>query len=334
MKKRYQVFVSSTFVDLLQERQSVFEVLLQLNCIPAGMESFPALDIEQFEFIKNVIDECDFYIVILGGRYGSLASDGISYTEKEYDYAVAKGIKVIALLHRNPGNITSNKTELEPEARQRLGAFRQKLEKGRLVQHWESAADLKAQVAVAITQTIERYPGIGWVRANDVSALQKQNEELAAAVTDLKATPQGAKVDERAELIVRLRYNKTTAFRFQELHCYELLATIENTGGKMAQFFKVEVEMPKIVSGWPGPSPPARLAAPNKLVDESTRAPLYPGEVRVLNNISGWPYHMTHDIFYKFHERGWPTVVIQIFQEVGMPVIHDCSFEDERFQNF
>lgn len=44
MDKRYQVFVSSTFEDLQEERREVMQALLSLNCIPTGMELFPAAD--------------------------------------------------------------------------------------------------------------------------------------------------------------------------------------------------------------------------------------------------------------------------------------------------
>src|SRR6185295_5102911 len=63
MKKRYQVFVSSTFVDLQEERNEVMQALLELDCIPAGMELFPASNDDQWTLIKNVIDDCDYYIV-------------------------------------------------------------------------------------------------------------------------------------------------------------------------------------------------------------------------------------------------------------------------------
>ena len=99
MERRYQVFVSSTYEDLREERQSVIQVLLELDCIPAGMELFPAATEEQWEFIKGVIDECDYYIVIVGGRYGSTDKAGLSYTEKEYDYAVDRGKPVIGFYH-------------------------------------------------------------------------------------------------------------------------------------------------------------------------------------------------------------------------------------------
>lgn len=53
MEKRYQVFVSSTFADLKEERRHVIQALMEMDCIPAGMELFPATDEEQWEFIKK-----------------------------------------------------------------------------------------------------------------------------------------------------------------------------------------------------------------------------------------------------------------------------------------
>ena len=79
MDKRYQVFISSTYADLREERSKVMQTIMSLNCIPAGMELFPASNAELFEFIKRIIDDCDYYILIVWGRYGSLSEDGISY---------------------------------------------------------------------------------------------------------------------------------------------------------------------------------------------------------------------------------------------------------------
>jgi len=100
MEKRYQVFISSTFQDLQNARQEVSQALLRADCFPAGMELFPAADEEQFEFIKTVIDQSDYYIIISAGRYGSIHPETkLSYTEMEYDYAVEIGIPIIRLLH-------------------------------------------------------------------------------------------------------------------------------------------------------------------------------------------------------------------------------------------
>ena len=70
MEKKYQVFVSSTYEDLQEERREVMQALLELDCIPCGMEFFPAANEDQWTLIKNVIDDCDYYLVIVGGRYG------------------------------------------------------------------------------------------------------------------------------------------------------------------------------------------------------------------------------------------------------------------------
>src|SRR5947209_7845098 len=110
MEKRYQVFVSSTYEDLREERQEVMQALLELDCIPAGMELFPAADEDQWTLIKKVIDDCDYYLVIIGGRYGSIGSDGKSYTQMEYEYALTKQKHAIAFLHENPGDIPASKT--------------------------------------------------------------------------------------------------------------------------------------------------------------------------------------------------------------------------------
>jgi len=44
MEKRYQIFISSTFVDLEEERSKVMEIILNKDYFPACMELFPAMD--------------------------------------------------------------------------------------------------------------------------------------------------------------------------------------------------------------------------------------------------------------------------------------------------
>ena len=187
MDKRYQVFVSSTYADLKEERQKVIQTLMEMDCIPSGMELFPAMDEEQWIFIKKIIDDCDYYLLIIGARYGSLAEDGISYTEKEYDYAIEKGLKVIALIHGDPDSLPVNKTDKDSELAKKLSAFVEKVKKGRLVRFWKTADELQGLVAVNLSKTIKAYPAIGWVRANtigssellnEINILRKENEEL------------------------------------------------------------------------------------------------------------------------------------------------------------
>lgn len=116
MDKKYQVFVSSTYEDLKEERKTVIEALLQMNCFPVGMEFFNAADDSQWDVITSLIDECDYYVLIVAGRYGSVEeSSGISYTQKEYEYAVKKNVPVISFVHKDVNQLPSGKVEHEPD---------------------------------------------------------------------------------------------------------------------------------------------------------------------------------------------------------------------------
>jgi hypothetical protein len=130
MDKRYQVFIGSTYTDLKEERRVAIQTVIDLGCIPAGMELFPAADEQQLAYIKRVIDDCDYYLLIIGGRYGSVTAEGISYTEQEYDYAVSQGLKVIAFIHENPDEISYGKSEHDPVLRERLEKFKKRLVPG------------------------------------------------------------------------------------------------------------------------------------------------------------------------------------------------------------
>lgn len=165
MDKRYQVFVSSTFTDLIEERQNVIEALIKLRCLPAGMEFFPGSGSDKWEYIKKVIDDCDYYLLIIGGRYGSTDSAGISYTEKEYDYAIEKGLEPIVFIHDTPNKIPLEKSELDPYLRERLQTFCKKAKTG-LVNFWNKPEDLIGLTAINVGHIIRERPAIGWIKSN------------------------------------------------------------------------------------------------------------------------------------------------------------------------
>jgi len=177
--KRYQVFISSTYVDLKDERQAVIKAVLELDHMPAGMELFPAIDDAAWDLIKSIIDASDYYVLIVGGRYGSEHDDGLSFTEKEYDYACERKKRVIALLHGEPDSIPRGKTDGEDKKWAKLTAFRSKVSKRHTCQYWTSAQDLKSGLIVSLTSTIKRHPAIGWVRADAVPAGATVEEVLS-----------------------------------------------------------------------------------------------------------------------------------------------------------
>jgi len=197
MDKRFQVFVSSTYEDLQSERQEVMQALLELDCIPAGMELFPAANDSQWNFIKRIIGDCDYYVVIVAGRYGSLSPSGVGYTEMEYRYAEEIAKPTIAFLHRDPEQLPAKKTERSPEGQRRLQQFRGYVEQ-KLCKHWSSATELGSVVSRSLVQLIKANPGIGWVRGSDVgdpaesARLRTRIEELEMELAALASTgPKG-----------------------------------------------------------------------------------------------------------------------------------------------
>lgn len=196
MDKKYQIFISSTFADLVEERQSVSRAILDMGHIPAGMEMFPAADVEQLTYIKKVIDECDYYVLIIGARYGSLDENGVSYTEREFQYAVDTGKTVLAFLHRDSDKIPQGKTDKDDSKRQKLQVFIQTVSTGRLVQFWESPVELRANAIVSLTKAFSENPQTGWVRADkiasastmaDIINYRKENDTLRTEMEEIKS---------------------------------------------------------------------------------------------------------------------------------------------------
>lgn len=179
MNKKYTVFLSSTYDDLREERREVIQSLLELDCIPCSMETFPADDDEQFEFIKSVIDECDYYILIIAGRYGSIGKNGKSFTEMEYRYAKQRGIPILTFIHNDIGSISLDKSEKSELNRKKLESFIKYASKDKMAKYWNGKKDLAGKVSRAMISVIKRHPAVGWVRGNyaidDTTIIKMQN---------------------------------------------------------------------------------------------------------------------------------------------------------------
>lgn len=174
MDKKFQVFVSSTFLDLKDERQAAIRAILNLGHVPSSMELFPASSQDQLTYIKKAIDLCDYYVLILGGRYGSLSEDGLSYTEKEYDYAIEKKMPVIALVHADTSELKAKFVEQEEQQIEKLNRFRNRVRQGRVCREWLTISELEAALLVSLTAEVNENPQVGWRRDTD----QLSNEAL------------------------------------------------------------------------------------------------------------------------------------------------------------
>lgn len=184
MDKKYQVFISSTFTDLKRERQKVCDAILTLYQIPIGMEMFSAADEEQWEIIQSHIDDSDFYVLILGNRYGSVIEEGtdagISYTEKEFNYAVSVGVPVLVFIISDTAPITIDKVERDPNSIEKLKKFKERVSKGREVVWWENEDELATKVTASLSKQIMKNKRPGWVRAISKNQIKEQSMLLVS----------------------------------------------------------------------------------------------------------------------------------------------------------
>lgn len=170
MEIKYQVFVSSTFEDLKEERKEITQAILESHCIPAGMELFPASNMAQWDVIKQVIDDSDFYLLIVAGKYGSMGKDSfgknVSYTEMEFDYAISSGKPVLALVHEDIDSLPRSKTETAPKKIRLLEEFRKKVYTGRVIKKWSNKDNLKSAALAALSELKISTDAPGWIRAD------------------------------------------------------------------------------------------------------------------------------------------------------------------------
>lgn len=172
MNKKLQVFVSSTYNDMILERQAAIEAILECGHIPAGMELFAADNKKQFEVIKRWIRNSDLFLLILGGRYGSIESGSKkSYIQKEYEYAKHIGKKPIAILLSEDGiraKIASGDykiTDIEYLSSE-YALFKERITNQKLCSFFDDTASLKNCIYKSLKNCEETQSLTGWVRAD------------------------------------------------------------------------------------------------------------------------------------------------------------------------
>ena len=186
MNRKFSVFISSTYEDLKKERQALVGVALENNFIPVGMEQFHAAPTSQWNVITKMIDECDFYLLVIGGRYGSIDEEtGISYTEKEYNYAKSKGLPILVLIKESSA-ITESEQDTDDEKydkytkMRKLEDFRKRVKNdGNTVDFFTDINSLKYVASPTLSKAINYVDeNAGWVRYQDIVDVINEEAEV------------------------------------------------------------------------------------------------------------------------------------------------------------
>ena len=217
MDKKYQIFISSTYEDLKEERDQAIKAILEMGHIPVGMEMFSAGDEEQWQLIARQIEATDYYLMIVGHRYGSETSEGISYTEKEFDYAKQCGVPTLGFVIDDKASWPVDRIDKESKIKKKLDKFKGKV-KSKLVNFWSTKEDLHGKISISLIKAMSINPRTGWARDDDVVSLDMTKEitRLSSENSKLRnenelfKNKQQEQVDEVREVLNILNSNNRT----------------------------------------------------------------------------------------------------------------------------
>ena len=222
MNKKYQVFISSTYEDLKEERDQAIKAVLEMGHIPVGMEMFSAGDEEQWQIIARQIEATDYYVIIVGHRYGSETDEGISYTEKEYDYAKECGVPTLGFVIDNTAPWPHDKTDNDSIKKDKLDIFKVKV-KSKPVHFWSNKEDLHGKVSISLIKTMNANPRVGWTRSDEaigpeitkeISRLSAENANLRRDMEKLRKT-EDSQADNVKE-VTRVMFGNEKSLRVSE----------------------------------------------------------------------------------------------------------------------
>lgn len=244
MKKKLQVFVSSTYLDLKEERQAAVEAILSAGHIPAGMELFAAGDVSQLEIIKKWIEESDVYMLILGGRYGAIDSNTQkSYTHIEYEYAIEKGIPFFSVFATDKALSIKEKhlgvTASEQEHPDKYSEFK-KIVLSKICRPFEDAKDIKIAIHESLKFLQDNREFSGWISVKDLNSsgeiakdnlkLTKENEDLRRQLqektnTQIDGYTYEEIIDALTRMEIKVPYELRSTLRTKDSNVWDLFIT-------------------------------------------------------------------------------------------------------------
>ncbi len=123
-----KVFLSSTYVDLVEHRKAAHDALEQLGLHVIGMESFGARPEDSTIACLKEVKDCDLFIGIYAHRYGYIPKDSdVSITEQEYNHAQKLGKPIFGFII-NEDHAWPPK-HIEHDKREKLNTFLSKVKK-------------------------------------------------------------------------------------------------------------------------------------------------------------------------------------------------------------
>jgi tetratricopeptide (TPR) repeat protein len=147
-----KIYVSSTYSDLVEHRQQVYDILRKMRYDVMAMEDYVATDRRPLDKCLADVASCDLYIGIFSWRYGYIPPGWErSITELEYRQAGQSGLERLIFLLHEDAPWPRSKME-KGVGGEKIEALRAELATEHTVQFFKSPEELAGQVATSVAQ--------------------------------------------------------------------------------------------------------------------------------------------------------------------------------------
>jgi hypothetical protein len=226
-----KIFVSTPSDDLKDIRKIICETLEEQDITPLSMEKLYASPMPPWNELTKQIDQANYLLLIVGDKYGSKDTEGIGYTEKEFNYAEKRDIPILAFLKEFDKKDENNSTELT--------IFKSKVsdEEKRTVSFWTNKDEIRPLVIKVLKEIKSEKETIHNNKIfekntskNDSDSKETKSVELERFYPDYPTRPVGScaitfKKRELSDIIISFNHTKIMDI-FKILDCQGSLETV------------------------------------------------------------------------------------------------------------
>ncbi len=143
-----KIYLSSTYADLVDERQAVYRTLRKLRHDVMAMEDYVATDERPLDKCLADVGDSDLYVGVFAWRYGYVPPDQTqSITELEFREAERLGKPCLLFLLADDAPWPRNRMDSDERA---IEGLRAEIQRDHVISFFKTADELASQVGVAV----------------------------------------------------------------------------------------------------------------------------------------------------------------------------------------
>jgi hypothetical protein len=144
-KPLFRIFVSSTYIDLIDYRRAAEKAINDLGQKYEGMEYMGARDAEPTKACLDLVEQCQLFIGIYAWRYGYIP-DGSEFSITEQEYRYAKELHIPCLCYFVDEDFDWKPKLIEISAQEKLRQFKNKIAKEHVRANFKEPLNLENNI--------------------------------------------------------------------------------------------------------------------------------------------------------------------------------------------